>query len=108
MLDLHTDGCLTAVLDSLRSADDQDKLMALALLPRFQHVSPEEASTMRKLVLASLMAESPAVRIEASQALVGMREASAVAELRRAIVVETDDVVRSQMQSDLRALERQH
>lgn len=108
LLDLHSNECLTAVLDTIRSADDQEKLMALGLLPRFQHVSGEEANALRKLLVVNLMAETPAVRIEASHALAGMSDRAAVPELRKAIVRERDDVVRSQMQSDVRALEQRH
>ncbi len=108
LLNLHDDGCLTAVMELMETQDDQAKIDALGVLPRFQHLSKEEFEKLGQLTQSSLTAQTPALRIAAAHALSNMKDIAAIPALENAIANEQDGAVRSAMQSDLKTLQREN
>lgn len=105
LLDLDRDYCVGIVLDSLQnSSNPMDRMDALSLLPRFSHLSHNNIVRMRNLVLTALEDPTPAVRISAGEAISRIGAKSDEQYLGAAIDREGDDVVRSQLQSDLQRL----
>jgi HEAT repeat protein len=107
LLDLHRDDCLNGVLEMLKPESDSDsRLQALSLLPRFRNVTKEESQRIIDLTVKALGDQTPAVRMDASSALAALGDASVIPYLERAVASEQDEVVHSQMQANIRALQQ--
>jgi len=109
LLNLRRGYCVTAALDILQDSDSPaDKMQALSLLPQFGDLSEKDAVRMRALVFGALQDPTPAVRISAGQVIAAIGDETAEASVRAAIEREGDEVVRSELQSDLRRLRKKH
>jgi HEAT repeat protein len=106
LLDLHNEGCLSAIEDVLRSTKDVgSRVLAMSQLARFQHASEGDADKILDSLTTALSDPDPTVRIAASHALGALGNLSAVPHLQNAIAVEHDEAVRPIMQADLRRLQ---
>lgn len=104
--DVNGGSCLDAVLSILETDKEWSSHMAaLDILPRFKNVSESDFRKMYALDVKDLTNQTPAVRLIASNTLVALGGDSAVADLQSAIAAETDEVVRTQMEADLRRLQ---
>jgi HEAT repeat protein len=107
LLEINGPDCVTSVLDILQNDDDPaDRMEALSLLPRFTEVSQIDAARISAEVQRSLQDPTPAVRISAGDVIARILDQHAAEYLRAAISREGDDVVRSQLQSDLARVEK--
>lgn len=110
LLNMGHESCVSTIAAALQFKDknSNSREVALSLIPRFKHLSDADSKLMLELVARSLTDRDPAARIVASEALADSGKASAIPQLRAAIQSETDDAVRAQMQTELKALlERQ-
>lgn len=107
LLDVRSENCLSSVEGVLQSAPDAgSRVLALSLLPRFQHVYTTDSQKIFGLLVTALSDREPSVRIAASHALITIGNMSAVSPLQKAITAERDETVRSILQDDLRGLEQ--
>jgi len=111
MFDLHfqkEEHCLTAaekIVDSM-NVDFGDRISAVALLPDFHNLTPEESQTVFALVIHRLDDPEPAVQMEASRALASLGDASAIPYLKAAIARENEEAIRSVFEFNLEKLEK--
>jgi len=107
LLDMHTESCLNSMLDMLQTTTEpESRSEALSVLRSFEHVSKEDTQRMFALAVKALQDQTPAVRIDASITLATLGNISAITYLRRAMANERDQVVRSQFQDTIRALQQ--
>jgi len=105
MLDLGEENCLAAVTEvSQSTADLGSRVLALSLLPRFQHASADDSRKILSAGLKALLDSQAEVRIAAGDAVVRLGNLSAIPSLERAIMREQDEAVRSQLNLDLERL----
>lgn len=93
--------CLSGVLDVLKDVSDGDKIVAAELLPKYRKLSKEDSEKVFAGLVQALHASGPAGRMAAGQALADLRDTRGIAELERAVGVEQEEVVRSQLEKDL-------
>lgn len=104
MLRLGSTACFRAALDLL-GGDPGSREQILSLLPQYPHPSIQESDEILEAITKCLTDESAAVRIQASEALRTLANASAIPFLQNAIATEQNDVVRLQMESALKTLQ---
>jgi HEAT repeat protein len=105
LLDLHRSCCNSSVLDLLQNVPEPvDRMQALSLLPRFAQLSESDALRMITLVLMALQDPTPAARISAGEVISRIGTKTDEQYVKAAIDREGDEVVRSQLQSDLQRL----
>jgi HEAT repeat protein len=105
------DGCLHAAEEIVQLVDSEnlhlgDRVAALELLPRFRKMTSPESQTVFQLVLDRLNDPEATVRMEASRSLATIGNQDAVPYLSAAIALEQDEVVRSVLETNLRALQQ--
>jgi len=106
LLDLKRDDCLNATLDMLQSAGDPDtQIQALSLLPRFQNASKQQSQKILDAIVKNLADPAPAVRINASIVLARIGDPLGIPYLQTALASEREEVVRLQMEADLKRLQ---
>lgn len=111
MFDLHfqkEEHCLAAaeeIVDS-KNVDFGDRISAVALLPNFQNLTPAESQRVFELVVHRLDDPEPAVQMEASSALAGLGDASAIPYLKAAIAREKEEAIRSVFELNLEKLKK--
>ena len=106
LLDINDGSCLDAVLSILQTDKEPSSHMAaLDVLPRFKNVSESDFRKMYALDVKDLTNPDVTVRLYASNTLVALGGDSAVGDLQGAIAAETDEVVRTQMEANLRRLQ---
>lgn len=93
--------CLSGVLDVLKDGSDGDKMVAAELLPKYRKLSKEDSEKVFTGLVQALHASGPAGRMAAGQALADLGDTRGIAELERAVGVEQEEVVRSQLETDL-------
>lgn len=99
--------CLSSVIDVLQmQADDDLRAEALQLISRFAKVAGNDRNKIGEVIANYLVNESPTLRLNAAIALANVGDPAAVPALKAAIEREKEAAVRSQMEDDLRALER--
>lgn len=109
LLDLHRNDCIRTVLNVLQNADNPaDRMRALSLLPRFEPLSEDDSARVTGLVLAALQDPTPAVRISAGEVIARIGGKTAEEYVKAAADHEGDEVVRSQLQADLRRLQKKY
>jgi hypothetical protein len=108
LLDLHRNYCISSVLTILQNTNPVDRMQALSLLPKFEQLSDSDVARMLSLVLVALQDPIPAVRISAGDVIAVIGGKSVDEDLRAAMDREGDDVVRSQLQSDLQRLRKKY
>ncbi|HKN24369.1 MAG TPA: HEAT repeat domain-containing protein [Candidatus Acidoferrum sp.] len=96
--------CLRATLDLLESGTNGDRIEAVSLLPGFHNLSKEDSGKVFMGLVEALHAPDPAVRVAAGRALADFGDTRGIAELGRAIEGEQEQVVRSQLEEDLKML----
>jgi HEAT repeat protein len=107
LLDVRSESCLSSTEGVLQSTPDVgSRVLALSLLPRFQHVPAEDSEKIFNLLVTALSDKEPLVRIAASHALLAVGNRSAVPPLQKAIEAEHDEAVRSILEDDLGGFER--
>ena len=107
LLTQHDDSCLEAIETLLQSRDDPGtRAQALSILPQYQNLSVSQSRRTKQIVIESLTDADPSVRIVASETLVALGNSSDIPYLRRAIALERDATVQSDMQSALQRLEK--
>jgi len=107
LLYVRDQSCLRTVVEGLQpSYESGTRIQALSLIPRFKGLSASESAGLRVLVLKSLRDQDPAVRLVASDTIRILGDLTAIPSLEAAISAEADVEIRTQMESDLRALQR--
>src|SRR5260370_3046083 len=96
--------CLSGVLDLLKGGSNGDRMVAAALLPRYHNLSKEDSEKVFTGLVEALHAPDPAARMAAGRALADLGATRGIAELGRAIEGEQEQVVRSQLEEDLKML----
>jgi len=96
--------CLSGVLDLLKGGSNGDRMVAAELLPRYHKLSKEDSEKVFTGLVEALHAPDPAVRMAAGRALADFGDTRGIAELGRAIEGEQEQVVRSQLEEDLKML----
>jgi hypothetical protein len=96
--------CLGGVLDLLKGGSTGDRMVAAALLPRYHNLSMEDSEKVFAGLVGALHASNPSVRIAAGGALADLGDTRGVAELRLAVGREQEEVVRLQLEEDLKIL----
>ena len=96
--------CLSGVLDVLKGGSTGDRMVVAALLPRYHNLFMEESKKVFAALVEALLASHPSVRMAAGRALADLGEPRGVAELQLAVVREQEEVVRWQLQEDLKIL----
>jgi len=109
MFDLHVqkdEDCLKAAEEVIESKNTRlgDRVSALGLLSRFRGLTAEEARDVRRLVAVSLEDPEPVVRMAAGQAFAGLGDPSAIPSMEAAVKRESDESVRSVLESALKKL----
>jgi HEAT repeat protein len=94
----------TTVVNSLRSLTI--RISALALLPEFHNLTPAESQRVLELVIYRLDDSEPTVQMEASSALAGLGDVSAIPYLKATIVREKEEAIRSVFELNLEKLEK--
>jgi HEAT repeat protein len=107
--DLHSNYCISSVLDILQNSDNpSDRMEALSLLPRFHELPENDAARIEALVVRALQDATPAVRISAGQAISVIGAKTDDQYIEAAINREGEGVVRSQLQLDLQRLRKRY
>lgn len=108
LLDFGNPYCIAAEYEALRNESDQDsRIQALGLVSKFGGISPADKTELVNLSVQALNDPSAGVRISAGDALAKLGDSSATPYLQRAAADERDKEVRSQLDLDLRQLQRQ-
>lgn len=106
LLDVNDESCLGVVMKVAEfDAEPIYRMAALALLPRFKNVSKDDSQRIYSIIVRSIADSTPALRLTASSVLVQLGTQNAIPVLQSAISSEGDEVVRAQMESDLRRLQ---
>ena len=96
--------CLSGVLDVLKGGSTGDRMVAAALLPRYHNLSMEDSEKEFAGLVEALQASNPSVRMAAGRAFADLGDTRGVAELRLAVGREQEEVVRLQLEEDLKIL----
>jgi hypothetical protein len=113
MLDLGHKECLEDVLEALRSGEeahtpsgDQDAVMALNMIPRYQHLTPQELEVTEAAVAPALQSPALVVRLTAGGYTIPRLGDTrwAIEQLRNALAVERDEMARKPLEAALRQL----
>ena len=96
--------CLSGVLDVLKGGSTGDRMVVAALLPRYRNLFMEDSEKVFAALAEALLASHPTVRMAAGRALADLGDPRGVAELQLAVVREQEEVVRWQLQEDLKIL----
>lgn len=96
--------CLSGLLDLLKGGSNGDMAAAAELLPRYHNLSKEDSETVFTGLVEALHASGPAVRMAAGEALANLGDRRGITELERAIRDEQEEVVRLQLEEDLKKL----
>ena len=99
----------SGVLDVLKGGSTGDRAVVATLLPRYHNLSMEDSEKVfAGLVVAGLVealhASNPSVRMAAGEALADLGDTRGIAELRLAVGREQEEVVRLQLEQDLKML----
>jgi HEAT repeat protein len=100
--------CLNSILDLAETAPAGYRIQALSMLPKLQGISPSDRQRAFDIVIKSLSASEPAVRIAASGAAVEIGNEAAIPALQKAIAEEPEKDIRSQIEHDLARLRAKH
>jgi HEAT repeat protein len=93
--------CLSSLLDLLKGGSNGDRMAAAELLPRYHGLSKEDSEKAFAGLVEALHTSGPAARMAAGQALAQLGDTRGIAELKRAIGGEQDQLVRSRLEEDL-------
>lgn len=96
--------CLSGVVDVLKGGSTGDRMVVAALLPRYHNLSMEDSEKVFAALVEALLASHPSVRMAAGRALADLGDPLGVAELQLAVVREQEEVVRWELQEDLKIL----
>lgn len=100
--------CRKALIAILQSQPSRDSLVeAASLLRGLQNLSQEESQTVFEAALKALLAQEPSLRLAASHVLGQAENRAAIPYLQSAAAKEKDKIVRSQMQADVKRLQKQ-
>jgi HEAT repeat protein len=102
---LGNKACLTAALH-LISTDPDSRQQVLSLLPQYPNPSKKEAGEILATTIKCLTDDSAAVRMQAGDTLVTLRDPAAIPDLENGIAREQDRDVRSQLETNLEQLRK--
>jgi HEAT repeat protein len=88
------------------NTDSPSRPVVLSLVPEFKHASKDDFQQMFDLVIRGLADPSPLVRQQAGYTLAQIGNPSAIPYLETAIGAEREEVLRSQLQANLQALQK--
>ncbi len=88
----------------LPSQTPDDRIGAWYMLSQRRDRTLQETKLVLDRLLVALLDQDPHLRLEASTGLRFLRDPAAAEPLRRAILIEADNVIRDQMQGDLASL----
>jgi HEAT repeat protein len=107
LLNLGSTYCLGAEFEGLQSKSDSDcRIQALSFVSKFQGISQDITKRLVGLSVEALKDQTAGVRIYAGQALAKLGDLAAAPYLRGAIAPESDEGVRSQLEDDLKSLQK--
>lgn len=105
LFDLKDHSCMPDLLKLITSASDSEtRVMVLNLVSPRPGLTPAERAQMTRVSVEMLRDKQPRYRLKAAVFLANLHDTNAIPYLRRAIQVERDEPIRSQMQSSLNSL----
>lgn len=97
--------CFSELVEMMQPTSEADvRIGALELASQIKPKREGESNVVLSVALEALKDQDLRVRLHASQAIRWLNDAAAIPDLRNAIEQETEEVVRSQMESDLQYL----
>lgn len=97
--------CFPELVEMMQQTSETDvRIGALSLASQIEQKTENESNVVLSVALEALKDQDLRIRLYASEALRWMNATTAIPALRRAIGQETEDVVRQQMESDLKFL----
>lgn len=101
---LNAESCPELVLQELKSPELEYRNYALSIIPHFDELSPNKSPGVQTLLISSLSDPSPAIRVQAANAIDQSGDISAISALQEAIARESDAGIRDVMSSSLKSL----